>query len=118
MLVLSEGVFPVGLLAEDEANKDVSILKGKVTAVEECKVPVEGSQENFFCVTVDTPYGPIDIAHTADLGHPEQVIKSYHYWKRSGFHGTMVQEKGCMNPKNLAESVGWMCISHRSASRN
>lgn len=71
-LVLSEGVFPVGLFGEDEANKDVSILKGKVAAVEEYKVPVEGSQENFFCVTVDTPYGPIDIAHTADFVIPEE----------------------------------------------
>lgn len=55
---------------------------------------------------------------TLELGSPEQLIKLCHYWRRSGFHGTMVQKKGWMSPENLAESVGWMCTSRRSASRN
>ena len=71
-LIAGKGIFPGGLFSDDEENKDLVLLVGEVLEVEKRKININGNEVVFWDASVETPYGPIELAHTVDIVSDEQ----------------------------------------------
>ncbi|MDR1731765.1 MAG: hypothetical protein LBR61_06675 [Synergistaceae bacterium] len=62
----------IGLAGEQNTERDRVLLRGRVRDVIKREVQIGDKKSDFFDVTVETPMGTIELAHTLDFVDPDQ----------------------------------------------